>query len=213
MTSAQRLALTAVTALVAIALAACGAPRGGTGAASAGGPATTAPATSPAPATPSASPSATQPGTPPAAVTTTPECGAAQLTVSYTDNRQIREGALAGMSHADNVVTFVNKGSACWMRGYPGVAALNAAGQQIQQATRSSNTPDPLVVLKPGQTASALITGNTASCTKQTTAQGLLVTAPDQRISTRLGTYGTLCLQSLGVQQVQRGNAGGLHLR
>jgi hypothetical protein len=146
-------------------------------------------------------------------VTSASECGAAQLRVAYTNNKQIRNGALAGMSHVDSVVRFVNKGSAtCWMRGYPGVAALNAAGRQLQQAARSSGTPDPLVTLKPGQTASALITGNSASCTKLTNVHGLLVTAPDQTTSTRLGAYGSLCLQSLGVQQVQRGNAGGLRL-
>ena len=60
------------------------------------------------------------------------ECTAAHLAIAYTDNKQIRQGALAGMSHADNVVTFTNTGSAtCRIQGYPGMAALNAGPAQI----------------------------------------------------------------------------------
>ena len=141
------------------------------------------------------------------------ECTAAHLAIAYTDNKQIRQGALAGMSHADNVVTFTNTGSAaCRIQGYPGVAALNAAGKQIQQAARASVGKIPLVTLAPGQVASAEITGNTASCTKPATVPGLLVTAPDQRTSTRLGPYGTVCVNSLGIGPVHPGNSAGLTL-
>ena len=141
------------------------------------------------------------------------ECTAAHLAIAYTDNKQIRQGALAGMSHADNVVTFTNTGSAtCRIQGYPGMAALNAAGKQIQQAARASVGKIPLVTLAPGQVASAEITGNTASCTKPASVPGLLVTAPDQRTSTRLGPYGTVCVNSLGIGPVHPGNSAGLTL-
>ena len=141
------------------------------------------------------------------------ECTAAHLAIAYTDNKQIRQGALAGMSHADNVVTFTNTGSAtCRIQGYPGMAALNNAGKQIQQAARASVGKIPLVTLAPGQVASAEITGNTASCTKPASVPGLLVTAPDQRTSTRLGPYGTVCVNSLGIGPVHPGNSAGLKL-
>jgi hypothetical protein len=116
------------------------------------------------------------------------------------------------MSHADHVVMFSNEGSAsCQTQGYPGVAALNSAGRQIKQAVRQAGQP-AVIVLKPGQAASALVSANTASCTTLTTVSGLLVTAPDQRTSTPLGPAGKLCHHSLGVGVMERGNVAGLKL-
>lgn len=140
------------------------------------------------------------------------ECTAAQLQITYTSNSQIRSGALDGMSHVDRVVTFTNQGSApCRTEGYPGVAALNSAGTQIRQAARVSGSA-PLITLAPGQTASALIAANSASCSAPVSVAGLLVTAPDQRSSTRLGPAGTLCLNSLTVNPLKPGDTGGLSL-
>ncbi|HXL91487.1 MAG TPA: DUF4232 domain-containing protein [Streptosporangiaceae bacterium] len=140
------------------------------------------------------------------------ECTASQLKVAYTNNWQIREGALDGMSKTDNVVTFTNKShSTCVIQGYPGVADLNSRGHQIQQAARSGAAVHP-VWLKPGAVASSLITANTASCNRPTGVAGLLVTAPDQRTSTHLSSPGYMCLHSLVVNPVAAGNAGGLHL-
>jgi hypothetical protein len=143
------------------------------------------------------------------------ECTSAQLKVAYTDNAQIRDGALDGMSHADSVITFTNVGSAtCRTQGYPGVAALDAAGHQIKQAVRGQATSGqmPLIELKPGQQASAEITGNTASCTSLTQVAAFLVTAPNQRTSIRLAGAHEFCLGSLGIDPLQRGNAAGLPL-
>ena len=175
---------------------------------------------SPAPAGASASPShpmGINPGGPmdrpsPRAVA---ECTSAELKVAYTDNAQIRDGALDGMSHADSVITFTNVGSAtCRTQGYPGLAALDAAGHQIRQAARgqAANGQIPLIELKPGQVASAEITGNTASCTSLTKVSAFLVTVPDQRTSVRLAGTREFCLASLGIDPLQRGNAGGLPL-
>ena len=217
----------AAMAVSAMTIAGCGSasPSGGQSASPAGGQAaaTASTAASSAAASPtpsvnpggtivSASPGGSGAGGSGAAAAGT-ECTAAHLAIAYTDNKQIRQGALAGMSHADAVVTFTNSGSAsCRIQGYPGVAALNAAGQQIQQAARASVGKIPLVTLAPGQVASAEITGNTASCTKLTSVPGLLVTAPDQRTSARLGRYQSFCVKSLGIGPVHPGNSAGLKL-
>jgi hypothetical protein len=178
-----------------------------------------APGTTSASASAAASTAASSPasgGTPGAASGTgaasPPECTAAQLKIQYTDNSQIRQGALAGMSHVDNVVMFTNTGSAsCQTGGYPGVAALDSAGRQIMQAVRSQQAAK-LITLAPGATASALVSADSASCTSPTPVAGLLVTAPNQRTSTRLGPAGQLCLGSLRVGTLQPGNAAGLSL-
>jgi hypothetical protein len=217
----------AAVALSAVTIAGCGSssPSGSQSASPAGGQAAATASTAASSAAASPTPSVNPGGT---IVSASPggsgaggsgvaaagtECTAAHLAIAYTDNKQIRQGALAGMSHADNVVTFTNTGSAtCRIQGYPGLAALNAAGKQIQQAVRASVGKIPLVTLAPGQVASAEITGNTASCTKPASVPGLLVTAPDQRTSTRLGPYGTVCVNSLGIGPVHPGNSAGLKL-
>jgi len=140
----------------------------------------------------------------------TPECAASQLRISYTDNAQIRDGALDGMSKTDNVVTFTNVGgTTCVIQGYPGVAALNAKGVQVRQAARSGSAVHP-VFLRPGATASSMVAANTASCNSPVSVPGLLVTAPDQYSSVRLGAAGDMCLQSLTVNPVVAGDAAGL---
>ncbi len=144
------------------------------------------------------------------AASRTPECTAGQLRVSYTDNAQIRNGALDGMSKTDNVVTFTNVGrSTCVIQGYPGVAALNAQGVQVAQAARGGEAVHPVFLL-PGATASSMVAANTASCASPVAVPGLLVTAPDQYTSVRLGSAGEMCLHSLTVHPVVPGNAGGL---
>jgi Protein of unknown function (DUF4232) len=212
---------TSVTILTATLAAAAAVTLAGCGTSSAAGhSATSAPATS-APATTASNPAvASATASAPAAggrggssaAGAPAECRASQLTIAYTSNAQIRNGALAGMSHADQVVTFTNAGSAaCDIQGYPGVAALDSAGTQIRQAARGSGTIRP-VTLAAGATASALISANTASCSKPSPVAGLLVTAPDQRTSTRLGPAGTFCPASLSVGPVAAGNAAGLQL-
>ncbi|HEY4465690.1 MAG TPA: DUF4232 domain-containing protein [Streptosporangiaceae bacterium] len=216
MTSRPRSALAAGITLAGIVLAGCGTSAAGQASAPASsGPASAGSASSAAPVSaPSVNPGgpmATAGGTA-AGGSSAAECTARQLRIAYTDNAQIRNGALDGMSHHDNVVMFTNEGSAsCQMRGYPGVAALNSAGAQIKQAVRSGASA-PVVVLAPAQTASAMVSANSASCTTTTTVAGLVVTAPDQRTSTRLGPAGQFCLNSLSVLPVQPGNAAGLKL-
>jgi Protein of unknown function (DUF4232) len=225
MVTRSRCLLAAAVAVTGLALAGCAtrspAPAGPAASASASQSTSSGPASAaPAAAGPSASPGhpmGINPGGPmdrpsPRAVA---ECTSAQLKVAYTDNAQIRDGALDGMSHADSVITFTNVGSAtCRTQGYPGLAALDAAGHQIRQAVRgqAANGQIPLIVLKPGQVASAEITGNTASCPSLTKVSAFLVTVPGQRTSVRLAGAHEFCLASLGIDPLQRGNAGGLPL-
>jgi hypothetical protein len=167
------------------------------------------PAATASPAHPSSS---VNPGGP----MTAAECTSAQLKVAYTGNAQIRHGALDGMSKADSVITFTNVGAkACRTRGYPGLAALDSSGHQIKQAVRGKamNGQEPLITLAPGQAASALITGNTASCTKLTKIAAFLVTAPNQRTPVRLAGSHLMCLNSLGIAPLQPGDAGGVPLQ
>lgn len=217
-----------IAALVAAAsiaaLTAC-ASSGTTGAAGAGSvtspvASSSAPATGPGAASSQGAPggqttSAPQPGQGAGGGQTaagTPECKAADLRVSYTDNQQINNGALVGMSKTDKVVMFVNAGQAtCVIQGYPGVAALSASGVQVRQAKRSGEAVHP-VSLRPGAVASALISADTASCAAPVAVAGLLVTAPDQYSSTRLGAPGEMCLGSLTVHPVAAGSAAGLRL-
>jgi hypothetical protein len=225
MITRSRCVIAAAVAVSGLALAGCatrspssaGSP-GASGSATAAAASATPGRAAPAAAGPSASPTMSiDPGGPmdrptPRAVA---ECTSAQLKVAYTDNAQIRDGALDGMSHADSVITFTNVGSApCQTRGYPGLAALDAAGHQIKQAARgqSANGQIPLIELKPGQAASAEITGDTASCTSLTKVAAFLVTAPDQRTSIRLAGAHEFCLNSLGIDPLQRGDAAGLPL-
>ena len=139
-------------------------------------------------------------------------CTAAQLKISYTDNSQIKQGALNGMSHDDSVVMVTNISSAsCETGGYPGVAALDSSGTQIKQAVRSTDT-SKTITLAPGAVASAMVSANSASCDKPVTVAGLLVIAPNERTSVRLGTPGTFCLASLQIGTLKPGNAAGLPL-
>ena len=139
-------------------------------------------------------------------------CTAAQLKISYTDNSQINNGALDGMSHVDRVVMVTNVSStSCETGGYLGAAALDSSGKQIKQAARATDT-SKTITLAPGAVASALVSANSASCDTLTTAAGLLVTAPNERTSTRLGSPGSFCLGSLQVGTLKPGNAAGLQV-
>jgi Protein of unknown function (DUF4232) len=209
-----RFALAGLSVVSGLALAGCASgsqgqaspPTASTSSAAAAG---SAPVSSSAPA---AQPSIT-PGGPMASPPTgsAAECRAAVLKIAYSDNKQILNGALDGMSHADSVVMFTNVGSAaCRTQGWPGIAALDSSGRQIKQAVRGTGGKVPLITLRPGQTASAEITANTASCSTLTTVAGFLVTAPDQRTSTRLSGPKKFCLNSLGIAPMQPGNAAGL---
>lgn len=117
-------------------------------------------------------------------------------------------GGAAG--NAGQAIVFTNVSqTTCTMDGYPGVAALNAQGNQVTQAVRhgtgmmgglpSDSSPLPLVTLAPGQAASAEIEGTDVPPGNATTCVGypsFLITPPSETHSVRVavpmanGSYG-----------------------
>jgi hypothetical protein len=108
----------------------------------------------------------------------------------------------AGVGHAGIQLSFTNSGSAsCKLTGYPGVAALNAAGAQQLQATRTlrgylSGLPDgddtiPVVTLQPGQSAMAGLEWEQGGNSACTVYPAILTTPPNTAHSTKL-TIGQL---------------------
>jgi len=94
----------------------------------------------------------------PGSVTT---CQSDQLTV-------VSMGALEGAGSAGQQLGFVNVStSTCTLKGWPKVALLNAAGTQAAQATPSpigpGNPSASSVILAPGGTAEALVSGSNGS--------------------------------------------------
>lgn len=120
-------------------------------------------------------------------VVTQTSCGVGQLRI------QAGEGGRA-LGSVGQTVVFTNVGqTTCTMMGYPGVAALNAQGDQVAQAVRhptgmigglpNDSSPIPVVTLAPGQTASAEIEGSDTPPGTATTCVGypsFLVTPPGE---------------------------------
>ncbi|MBO0691973.1 MAG: DUF4232 domain-containing protein, partial [Acidimicrobiaceae bacterium] len=128
----------------------------------------------------------------PPLVRTTAQCQSSHLAVSAGTLR-------TGQGHVGLTLLFRNTSpAACSLFGYPGVAALDVAGHQVQQAKRAprgdlggirsdERTPSA-VVLGPGQTASALLEGTERSGAGNACAAfpALLVTPPNTSTSVRL---------------------------
>ncbi|MFI5909730.1 DUF4232 domain-containing protein [Dactylosporangium sp. NPDC051541] len=103
----------------------------------------------------------------------------------------------ASAGHRAVVLTFTNTATVpCTMRGYPGVALLDGHATQVAQARRTPHGYEggvqgeaPAVTLAPGRSASAIVEALAANTdgTACVPWSGLLVTAPDERRSTRLG--------------------------
>ncbi len=198
------------------ALAACSSSSGGSGGLSAGGN-PTASVTPSAPVT-----TATPPPTPTATVTvTTAPPTAASAGCKKADLQVTVGGSDAATGHRRVVVVFTNTGTrTCTMHGYPGVAALDASGAQVAQAARSlhgfmggvTGTRAPTVSLTPGKSASAVVEalGFTSDGSPCIAYAGLLVTAPDDTVSTHVawGNDGCARLQVHPVVPGASGDAG-----
>jgi hypothetical protein len=115
-------------------------------------------------------------------------CMSAQIATTSTDN--------SGMGHIGVVLIFRNSSTqSCRLQGYPGAAALDAAGHQVVQATRTLNgffralpagEGPPVVNLAPGASASAFIEGTDVpvnGATSCPTYPKLLVTPPNTFVS------------------------------
>jgi hypothetical protein len=118
----------------------------------------------------------------------TPNCTFAQLAVTATGDSAA--GHIGVLLRFENVRTRI-----CNLTGYPGVAALDAAGRQVIQAVRTlhgfipgvpTGQRPPVVILAGGQSASAFVEGtdvpegNDRQCP---TYPKLLVTPPNTRQS------------------------------
>lgn len=140
-----------------------------------------------------------------------PECRSGGLTVTMGV-------ADSSSGHRGQTIVFRNNGSsACFLRGYPGVAALGADGKQVAQAERTSAGYEgglragkpPKVRLAAGAAASARVEALAArddggSCTPYA---GLLVTPPDETHSVKLA-WDTDACTSLEVHPVVAGSTG-----
>jgi hypothetical protein len=133
---------------------------------------------------------------PESAVASAPHCTTAQLAVSA-----LRFGA--GLGNVAEVIAFRNtNGGLCTLTGYPGVAALDAHRDQVEEARRSLTAylggqevgTRPLTVpLEPGQVATATVDGSdnpVGGATSCPFYPALLVTAPDETIPVILSGVG-----------------------
>jgi len=162
-----------------------------------GAPAPTGAVSSGSPtATASAGPASASPASPVPTGGSTSAAGSAECTLESLSVTAGKPGAAGG--HSRVVLAFINAGTApCTMQGYPGVAILDAGSAQVAQARRTAQgymgglpagQSPPLVSLRPGDSASAII--EALSANPDGTAckpwSGLLVTAPDDTRSTQL---------------------------
>jgi hypothetical protein len=156
--------------------------------------------------------------TPPATVTTIPVAGGGSTTTSTLPASDIASAprcttadlavsALkfeAGLGNVAEWIAFKNVGETlCTLTGYPGVAALDGRGVQVQQARRSVAAylgglgpylEPPTVPLEPGQVATATVDGsdNPVGGTSCPYFPALLVTVPDET--------GSIVLEGVGWQ-------------
>ena len=117
-------------------------------------------------------------------------CGSSQLAVTAAPPSG---GGAAG--HTGVVLRFLNNSHyRCILYGYPGVDGTNGGGHSVAHAAR---TPDGYlggcrcsslrgVLVKPGQTASALVEGDVGGSGNCDRFRGLLVTPPNTYNSTPL---------------------------
>ncbi len=170
-------------------------------------------------------PSTSTPSTPAStlAPAPAPRCLTGQLRIQPG-----RSGAAAGS--IGQAILFTNvDGTTCSLSGYPGVAALDAGGNQVVQARRSLNgmlggvdvgTAAPDVDLGPGQVASAEIEGGdnpTLPATSCPVYPAFLVTPPDDTHSVRISagvaganSPGFQGCGTISVNPVVPGSTGGL---
>lgn len=160
--------------------------------------------------TPSVTPSATTAPTPtPSQTPTEPAiyCRLSELSVTPGQS----QGAAGSITVP---ILFKNIGTrTCVLQGYPGVAGLNAANQQVTQAVRTPFThvgPPSAISIAPGQTASAPVQGSdvpVGSATTCTSYPSLLVTPPNETHSQQVNVSLPGC-NGLRVGPVVAGTAG-----
>ena len=149
---------------------------------------TTSPSASPTPSgspTPTVTPSPSATTTPTPSPTTTPVEPAIYCRLSELSVTPGQSNGAAGSITVPVLFKNISQRT-CSLQGYPGVAGLNAAGQQVTQAVRTPFThvgPPSAISLAPGQTASAPVQGSDVPVGTATTCVSypkLLVTPPGE---------------------------------
>ncbi len=133
-------------------------------------------------------------------VSTTTSTSAATTSACRNGQVSVSPSTIAGaLGHQDSVLSFTNQSqSTCTLSGYPGVAGLDAQGNQAVQAERTpsgymgglrSGTTASQVPLAPGQAASAIVEGTdnpVGSATSCPDYPALLVTPPNTTQSVKV---------------------------
>jgi Domain of unknown function (DUF4232) len=174
-----------------------------------------------APGSPSAAPSSGAATTAPPAPSQSPTPRPGVATCRLANLKVTTGEGDAGSGHWSLPLVFRNTGTAtCRLRGYPGVAGLDATGAQATQARRTPSgylggvtdpASLPVVDLAPGATGSALLEGashpDTAAGGPCFQYPALLVTSPDETHSVRVDQTVTTCTD-LQIHPVVPGDTG-----
>jgi hypothetical protein len=131
-----------------------------------------------------------------------------------------------GLTHVGIPIELRNVGAtACNIRGYPAVVAINDAGHVVARATQqpsnyfgglpNGGTVPTLVVVEPGKQASALVTGFDFNATDPATSScpayaALLVTPPGTSATTRIAASRSGLCSGLEISPVVPGTTGAL---
>ncbi len=175
-------------------------------------------AAGPGPETSAASaPAPAASGTP---ASVTPAIAAAPAACAGADLTVTRSPWVGTAGHGGFTLLFRNdSAAACTLTGYPGVAALTAAGAQAAQAARTLRgyqqgglppgvTVPPTITLAPGQTAAAGLEWIENAGPGQATCPAypaILVTPPDTTASTRIRADHLYLCRDLQVHPVTAG--------
>jgi uncharacterized protein DUF4232 len=127
-----------------------------------------------------------------------PPCRSGQISVSAG-------ASAAGLGHLGEPLLFQNVGRAtCLLRGYPGVALVSPDGRQLQVrrtpsgylgGLSSAATREPVVPLRPRETASALLEGQGSTVSGKLCPRygAVKVTPPDQMVASRVARSVSIC--------------------
>jgi hypothetical protein len=111
----------------------------------------------------------------------------------------------AGLGHVGEPLRFENVGAApCTLHGYPGVALIGSGGRELQLGRTpngylgglsTSAKSDPVIRLRPHQTASALLEGEDSTASGQPCPryEALLVTPPNLTATARVARPLSIC--------------------
>lgn len=167
---------------------------------------TAATTTTPAPSTTAAPASTAAPTTSVATTTSTTlattTTTAPAVPACATDGLRVASSGPTdpGAGSVTYALTFTDTGgSPCTLEGFPGVSAINGAGQQIgQPAARTQQSPS-VVVLQPGQSGTALLRVAQAenfdpgTCGTPTAATGFRIYPPGQTAALTAAAPLTVC--------------------